>query len=448
MNIAGGVSAAGVSADVHQGVPLLGRIPVDRIALIGLVVLLRMAMDTAYVSFVSLYAGFNVDVDALKLVESYLATICLTAMLPTRVRKPSDLLLVVLFVVPVLPILSYYALSDQSRVYFYAVIVSFIIVSVARLVVLPALPALKGFWKAVIGGSLLISLGVAAWLYRAGGAQLLNLDITRVYEFRQAYNTEVSVGLFSYISRWTYKVLNVLLMGWALFQRWYLAFLGLALLQVYFFAVSSHKQLLVYPILVLFLYVAVRRRAAVFWLLGCMLGVVTMGLLVHWSGGPSIIPGIVIRRLLYLPAELEYMYYDFFSMHGLVYMANTSEFSWLGTYRFDSPPPLLISDAAGLYGAWANAGFLANAFMNFGVAGMFATSGIVGLLLAACDKLSVGRLPVWLALCVVIVPFTSLFVSSDLLTGLVGHGLLFSLVVLWFVNANPLPVRIGLTDRR
>jgi hypothetical protein len=85
--------------------------------------------------------------------------------------------------------------------------------------------------------------------------------------------------------------------------------------------------------------------------------------------------------------------------------------------------------------------------MNFGVSGMFVTSGLVGILLSICDRLSVGRLPVWLALCIVIVPFTSLFVSSDLLTALIGHGLLLSLLVLWLVNARPRPVSIRVTGR-
>ncbi len=441
MNSIDGV-AAPAPFHSHRGIPLLGLVPASRVAVVALVLALRAAMDIAYLSFVSLYGGFEVDVDGLKLAESILATLLMAAVLPRRFDKPSDVLLAVFFLVPVLPILSYYALSGQSRTYFYAVVGSFAIVAVARHLPVPTPPALKGVWKAVVGGSLFLSLGVAAWLYRAGGAQLFNLDITRVYDFRQAYNTEVSVGLFSYISRWTYKVLNVLLMAWSLFQRWYLMFLGLAVLQVFFFAVSSHKQLLVFPLLVLFLYVTVRKPTAVFWLIGGMLAIVLLGLLVHWSGGPSIIPGLVIRRLLYLPAELEFLYFDFFSANGFVYMTNSSEFSWLGEYAYSKPPPLLISDAAGLYGAWANAGFLASGYMNFGVTGMFVTSALVGILLSLCDRLSVGRLPVWLAVCIVIVPFTSLFVSSDLLTALIGHGLLLSLLVLWLVNARPRPVSI------
>jgi hypothetical protein len=426
---------------------LIGLIPAARAGLVLLVLVLRAVMDVAYVQFVSGYAGFNVDIDVVKLGESYLITLMLALVLPSRVKKPSDFLLLILFLVPVLPCISFYALSNQSRMFFYAVNVSFIVVALVRHISVPTPPSIGGVWKSVLVVCAVASVGVALWLLRAGGAQIFNLDITRVYEYRQTYNTEVAVGLFSYISRWTYKVLNVLLMGWALFQRWFLLFLGLAGLQLVFFGLSTHKQLIAFPALVLFLYIFIPKRTAVFWTMAGMLSVVMISLAAYSLSGHVLAPSLLIRRLLYLPAELNFAYYDFFSSHGLVYLTNSRWFAWLGTYGFDKPPPLLISDAAGLYGAWANTGFLSAAYMHFGIPGMLVWSFLVGLLLKLTDNLTIGRLPVWLALCIVIVPFTNLFMSSDLLTALFGDGLILALLLLWLFNARPAILRFRLFGR-
>lgn len=408
-----------------------------------LVLGVRLALDWSYLTFVITYQGFEADWDLLRLSESYWASLVLAMIVPRRFDRPSDFFIAVLILAIALPNHSYYAWSGGSRVFFFALLASIGVIALTRNSRFRVPPGVRGLWKPALIGCLASVVFVAAWLAKAGAGRLFNLDLSRVYEYREIYNTEVAVGLFSYFSRWAYKVFIVALMAWSLFQRWHFVFVGLALLTLGFFAISSHKQIAIYPFVVLIVFLVVPKRHAGALTVAGMLGVILSSMGTYVLTGMSLAPGFLIRRLFYLPARLNFAYHEFFSENGFIYMANTMEFAWLGEYHFDKPPPLLISDWMGMPGAWANNGFLASAYMNFGYVGMAIFAVLTGLLLRCVDSMVVGKMPVWFGTSVVVVPFISLFLGSDFLTALVGGGLLVSMLLLWTFSAGVKPLRLS-----
>lgn len=142
---------------------------------------------------------------------------------------------------------------------------------------------------------------------------------------------------------------------------------------------------------------------------------------------------MLVRRVFFVPADLSFKYYEVFSELGNVYLSN-SIFSSFIKYPFSYPPQLLVSMYALGNESWANSGFLATSFMHFNVFGVILFSFIVAVLIKIVDSLVENKLPVWLGVAIVITPFSSLFKSSDLFTSLLTHGLLLSLILLWFIR--------------
>ena len=68
--------------------------------------------------------------------------------------------------------------------------------------------------------------------------------------------------------------------------------------------------------------------------------------------------------------------------------------------------------------------------------GMIIYSMIVGLLIRIVDMLVASKIPLRFGLCLVIIPFFSLFTSADLTTALLSHGLFLSLLLLWLFSSE------------
>ena len=126
-----------------------------------------------------------------------------------------------------------------------------------------------------------------------------------------------------------------------------------------------------------------------------------------------------------------------FSKEGYIYLSTAKGFSAFINYPFEYPPAQMISlYLQGHTHTWMNNGFLATSYMHFGFCGMIIFSVIVGILLNIVDNISKDRLPCWFSISIVIVPFFSLFTSSDLTTALLNHGLGLCIVLLWLFSAR------------
>ena len=92
-----------------------------------------------------------------------------------------------------------------------------------------------------------------------------------------------------------------------------------------------------------------------------------------------------------LPAQLTYYYYEYFSIHPKFELSH-SFLRWFSTQPYAQEPPDLIGS---VYfpgtGTHANAGLWADAYANFGVAGILAFSVVFGLVLWAADGVSRNR---------------------------------------------------------
>ena len=143
--------------------------------------------------------------------------------------------------------------------------------------------------------------------------------------------------------------------------------------------------------------------------------------------------GMMVRRVFFIPPFLSFIYYEYFEYREWIYWSN-SFLSSILTYPYNDSAPLLVGTYLGDPTAWANSSFFSTGYMHAGPIGVIVYGVMAGILLKLLDSLVTPNAPVWMAISVIIVPFYTLFTSSDLPPALLTHGLLFALLMLYILK--------------
>jgi len=401
---------------------------------LGLLLLFKALLEVAYVLFLSPnyeYAGFILDPNSIKFLESYIFLIFLYIFLPSGERKISAIGTKLLFVIIVVPMLSWYALADQPRAYLYASVMGFWI----TLLIIQIFPRIRikkpvGLTTPLLVGLGILSIGVYVILIKINGLPTLKaLDFTKVYEIRHI--VKWSPAVMGYLVPWQANIINPFLLSIAWYKRRYVALLGIIGLQLFLYLITAHKSFLFAPLLVGFVIYAIHRRKLLkLTLLGLIAGI--SGSLAVYAMGWSIIPAsLFIRRALFVPAQLSFYYYDFFSKHQLMYLAESHLNPFLSTL-YDIPIPKLIGQIYFHSECWANTCYLADAYMNFGFLGIFLFSAILGIVFIILDSI-VAKTDITIAVGATIVPILSL-TNGALFTTLGTSGLLLGMIIVWLYS--------------
>jgi hypothetical protein len=332
---------------------------------------------------------------------------------------------------PVIPMFSLYSLRGGNQGFTYATAVCFLIAAIAAECFSSArIVRLRGGLRPAVAICVVGILLSATLMVSSGGLASFNLNLFDVYQFRSLVNEELYVGFAGYLHNWAFRVLTIVLLAYALYKKQWGWFLVLVAVQVFFFGMSSQKKVLLMPLLVLGLFM-VRKSSRLPEIMAFAVAALTVLLGAIAMLFDQLFPfSLLIRRALFVPANLNFAYFDYFREHGNVYLSN-GILSGVISYPFEEVPPRLVSVALqGDAGTWMNTGFLGTSYMHFGYAGMILFSGYVGLLIGMVEAATAGRLPAWLGLSVVVIPFLNLFTEADLTTALGTHGLALGIVLL------------------
>ena len=374
--------------------------------------------------------------DFVKLIESYFVMLFMALPLRSRFVKPSDFLNIILFMTVVIPNLSFYALNSKERIFIYYILTGYLLV-VCTVRMFPKIKikfVFKKGDKIAVSGGFLVVLFVLFLMLKNNGLRYLNFDLSKVYEYRGEVGKALFAGVLGYLNVWAFKIANPFLITWALLKHKKVFVIFFVALQVLFFGMSSHKSVLFYLFLIFGVYFLFKfinyRKISSYIVWGLFFIVVICGFAEIWGG--QVLPiSLFVRRALYVPALLNFAYYEVFSQSGYVYLSN-SVFSFFVAYPFEYDYTRIISlYLYGHPGTNCNNGFLATSYMHFGFVGVILYSVIVGILLGLVDSLSSGRMPLWVAISFTIVPFFTLFTSADLTTSLLTHGIIIDLILLW-----------------
>ncbi len=377
------------------------------------------------------YSGYSWDFSFIKCCEGIVMLVIVSIFMPCHFDKPSDVLIHIQFLFPVLPMIVLYSAQNRDRWFFYAALLAFLFILMFVALVKFRAVKVKAIFSVRVFCLILLWLGwcVVTVIILLGGLKFFNLNIWKVYEYRSLAAANLPKG-FGYISHITSKVIFPLSLLIALVRRngflMLLSFLG----SVMMFALTAHKGPLFYPVVVLLLYYISHRDAVIEWILWGYISIVFLSVLWYILFGDITIGTLMLRRNFFAPAHLCYLYHDFFSVNPHALWAHSKV--TLGLIHFDYP-----LDIPHLIGAYyynrpecgANTGWIGSGYANAGYAGMFLCALIIGFLLVVID--SYGRtVDKNMVVSVVVVPLLTVFASSDIFTAMLTHGTLFTLLCL------------------
>jgi len=396
------------------------------------------------------YFGFVLEVTDYHYIFALIVVLVTSLLLPFG-SKPSQFFSLVLFSLYLVPVSSYYALTNQDSLYYISVvsgcwIVFFLIKPFdlfnSRFVfstksskflgkIRRSEIAIKFCWVL-----LLVSL---VFLVLSAGVSNFNLNLLRVYEFRSTAVSTAYSGVFAYLIGWSAKVCVLGLLGYYLIEK-NMAFVILILfIAVLYFGYTHSKQALFDIFLVLGLFFLYRKYDLFLGLLFALCFASIVVLAASVVSGDPFYASILFRRSFFIPPFLGFTYYDYFDVNGFVYLSDSilapfinAPFNYEGTRLAK-----IIGDHLGRPDMGANASFIPTSYMHFGYIGVPIFAGLTVWMLSILDALATSRISPFVVISFTVSPFLSLFINSAFFTSLATHGVLFALfLVLLLPNSK------------
>jgi hypothetical protein len=375
------------------------------------------------------YRGFSWHINEYKVAEGLFFSLFIPLFLPAKFKQPSDVLVHVLLLFPIIPMLVLYGAEDYPRLYMYCTVMAyFLIVFIVSLVDLKPVRIVRISPIAIQGILLVLSYVTIAIIIMFGGLKYLNFNILKVYEYRSGA-ASILPSAFGYISPWVSKVLLPFSLMLAIVNKnLFLAFLSL-LGSILMFALTNHKGPLLYPFFVMGLYYVLSYKNVIKAMLIGYIFIVLLSI-ISFLYMDGLIGSFMLRRSYLVPAHLNFIYYEYFSANPLVWWSQSKITFGLLDYPYDIDTSHLIgrvyynNDLTG-----ANTGWIGSAYMNAGIFGMFIYAVIIALFMAVLNSFN-RIIDKRVVVSIVTGPIISLILSSDLPTAFLNHGVLLSVVLL------------------
>lgn len=383
------------------------------------------------------YIGGMTDFNILKFIVSnvYLGIIFL--IMPKKSEKPSHIFLQLHLLIMIIPILSLYGMQNKPSSYTGMIVFMFIlqtfIIRNSKRIRLLKIKHSKQILLVIITG---ISFFVYFSMLRANGLPSLStLNFWNVYDVR--WNVKYPF-LMNYLVHWQAKVINPFLITLSYLNKKPKLLTLSILLQVLLYLITAHKSFILIPVAI-FTVIKVLDKYDFFRVSAYLSGLGIAGSLVFYKVTDFImVPFIIIYRLLFLPAQIKYYYFHFFSSNDFIYFSEGVIGKIFGlNFPYELPTNNMIASIYfGMPQSAANTGYLADAYANGGFLGMLIMTLLLTFVFIVIDSLSVHvRKNVVVGLSI----FSVLGLNDlGLLTTLLTGGMLFLLLLLYLENESKL----------
>lgn len=288
-------------------------------------------------------------------------------------RKPSTFFLQFQYLLAVIPITVIFAFSDEKVLYYTAVCAAF---AFAEMLIASLkdikIPQIKVSSKILIIGFYLITVIVYADMILENGMFTLEaLNIYSVYEVRTDFELNKYVWYMFY---WQYMIITPFFIIRAYKRKKFFSMLFFCILQLVAYLYAAQKALLfIIPLVVGVCVISSRKKFGRVLFLAWSAGTALVTIGSVWSETIYRIYDLFVRRVLILPANLKFIYYDFFSQNPKIGLAGTLWGKFLDlTFPYEERIGILIStvyfDRPEMN---SNTGFLAEGYYRFGYFGIF-----------------------------------------------------------------------------
>ncbi|KPU27362.1 hypothetical protein TR13x_04575 [Caloranaerobacter sp. TR13] len=398
-----------------------------------LLLIYKLILDFVYVKFVNKlyhYMGFVLDFNIYKYIISFLWFVSIFTVLPKDNTKPSSIFLQLHFIIMIMPMFTTYSFANESNIFLTLSCICFILeCQILRIIPSIKLRKIKNSYIILYWVIAIISVFVYISMIKANGIPTLKaLNLSRVYEVRSIVKYPF---LMEYLVSWQAKIINPFLITISYINKNKKLLAISVVLQLLIYLITALKAFLFIPLAIIIVIKILERdyflsKISLLAPIGVLLAFMTYKLFGH-----IMFPSLIIRRLLFVPSQLKFFYFDFFSKNELLHFSEGVIGKIIGT---SSPYAIKTANMIGYmyFGNIennANTGYLADAYANMGILGMFVFSILFSMILILINSFSKNikkELVIGLSL------FSILALNdSALLTTLLTGGLLLLLLLLY-----------------
>lgn len=400
-----------------------------------LLIFLKFILEYAYITFTSKYfeyAGFVTDISIFKYTLGWLIYLIGYKLLFKKRNLFIFEIYYVIFLVYVLPNIIFYSLSNQNTFYFLILTLPyFIIIASSNGSDIFKINSYKWSKPMILLISFLsILLVLMNYLIATEGEMVWSFY--DVYDFRTKFAEESSISIFAYLNGWASKIFSVVILAWAVYKKKIFLSLLFIVLILLLFAFSGHKSVLQSLFLIPLFYLMNKSKNSANVITLSFISLIIVSIFLAMVQDINMISSLILRRLLFVPANLNFVYLDFFSNNPNIYWSNSIMKSFIA-YPYDG---LKTSEVIGEYigkDMAANTGFIACGFMHAGLIGVSIYT-IFAIIIFKFINLFSNKIEKYFLQAIIFIPIFTMFVSADLLTTLLTHGLIIGIFVLWMYD--------------
>ncbi|NMH73906.1 oligosaccharide repeat unit polymerase [Bacillus sp. RO2] len=414
---------------------------VDKLNLIKLfmyVFIYKTVIELIYIYRISPlydYTGLTLDISVIAYFVSLLYLILLIMLLPKDKTRPSTYLYLIFIIFLVVPLLSFYWLNNKSIYYISFVILACLVISFFLRLVKPIY-----FFEEIKSAKFLLSilfiLYILITIYlivKRGGIDLRAFDFGSIYDLRSEVQFS---GISGYLLNWCAKVFCPFFFAYFLFKNEKGKMLIALILQLLLYLSFGFKAYLFSIGMLVMVAIAVKRnrfeRDFTWGFICIIVASYALDILNITSSLRNSIP----FRMVYVPAQIQYQYYDFFENRDKMFFADGIIGKILSVESpFNQPVPFIISSYFH-NGAVSNSntGIFSDAYANGGFFNMIFFALLLAMIFYLIDSLT-RRIPKY----IVVAAFSyMMFVLNDnsLLTAFLTGGIGLMLILLLLFNSS------------
>jgi hypothetical protein len=394
---------------------------------------------TYYWTYMRFEGVFNFKV----LMTSLTLTLVLSLILPTK-KTARGYVLIVAHYFFFLPSIVYFAFNNTHVEYIIALVISVLCIYFGSMIPIRTV-AVQGIKPTKLLNILFIFVAVAltSQIY-FGGLNRFNLNMERVYEFREEAATALP-AIFGYIFSNVANVIIPSLIVLALHMRsTKIAYIGI-LASIILFGISHHKSIIFVTLMVFVLHYAFRNiknlhTLALIPILLVFICVVEVfyNIYILNERELSIVTSYFVRRALLVPPMLDASAIELFSEVSKYYWSS----SRLGFGLADNPHGVAAPFLMGIHffndpGMSANPGNIGSGYSHAGLFGVLIYSLLTGILISYINTIG-NKVSHSLVAAMSIPILLIIMTSTDLTTAILTHGVLTLLILLTFIPQKQL----------
>ncbi len=315
--------------------------------------------------------GFHFDMNIEKYIETKLLFLIVLLMSIVTSRKSQFIYAIIIFFIIffLVPSLVTYSFSNQIPQPSYAIVVLLMSLGIISSIT-TRIPLVTGNRLSFGVVMFLILVSLIPIIVKFGFyLNIDNLLFKDVYDTREQFDEQSNTAL-NYLFNWLVKaIVPIALVYFLIHRRFWFAVLTFVALN-YLYSISGNKIIYITSFVMLFFFFVGKDFIDKMRIASAML-VIGLGMvyLSDYFLGTSLI-GLFAMRMLFLPAYLNYFYFDFFEGSPL-FFAESHFFSLFNAYPFDRPIGFIIAQVyIHVNDMNANNGIIGDGYMNLGYWGV------------------------------------------------------------------------------